>query len=953
MKTNLKRKIVSAFMLGSFLVSGLITNTAYALPTTDIVANVYNVTQDILEQIKEVGKDVLNASISTALNQFAQDLANNIVNGVATGDWGQEPLYFNLPVEDILSNVVDTATGNVIDQLEKDLDIANLCAPLNANINYKFKLVLNILPSYKTGNNVTSASECTLSKFVNNLKVSYENIVKEVKTAVAGDCFSSFEPSFNSEKYDNINSNYSDFLFSEMDSVGLSMADKALNTSYDVLETIAQAIPNYDLFKGAYLYDVDGESIDQANASYFTKKTVYYRQKEINPACTSYDGNSEGGYLCTLAENKLANNKANCLTNNFVDFVYSLFDVNIGTGGIGLAGTVGGLVGGPAALFNTKIQEAKTYTELESAAKDTLKLIYDHSGGISVCSNDKSKTCLFDADCNLTGDGKAVCKDMTSTDFGSDAAIKVCSNDYSIFCSANSQCGNGSCINPFSTEIGGKCLSYTVAETNPSAQKEVIKKVCKSSTVTTSTTCTSNADCESGFSCQEDKQIVNGYKYDTSKRRAFQKAYNDCYLKNIKDTLAASIEIGEMDASGKASATFLTQSGSRSGSGSGAYFTDTTKQACSNVVDLFVKTVGKTYETVASKNSFPDIYTVYDPSWNVNDVKNYHFGDDYKKIITLGLIEDDNDRLLNYISKRIAILQPFEQAVYNHFTLGTSFTTIGDNQQYSYRDKKGQLMISSINTNSNDVLSWSDGILRIPVEISNGNFKKYNVEITMLADADKKIASESKAIENVRKKLIENCTDNALIAKSSYELNEQNKNRLVMEEKRLEEEKEIDLQTEVAKLGYTGGIGTKDVTEPISGEVKTPAAQVKSQLDQSLNVGSDMIQQTDDPVVGAVMLFLTTLLKEGSNTLLTGLFGRVFKAVDEDIKDYGSLDTNIDPDLGDGANDGIEDPDGGTSGGTSITCGTLKKGEACQSNNDCESCQCDFTVSGGSYSVCK
>ncbi len=936
--TKIKRKIYSIFILTCFLFSGLTANVAYAgMPVIDAVDNAWKITQDILSKVTELGKDVMKVSISQTLNEFAKNLAKNTVSGIASGDWGQEPLYFNLSVKDYLTNIVDQATGDLIDQLEKDMNIANLCAPLDANINYKFKLVLNILPSSGSNNVVTSASSCSFSEFVSNLKTSYSNVVRAVKNAIIEDCFEEYLPNYHNEASSKaIGGDYTEFyggvMDSEMNSFANNLGNSLTNSATNLVASLSSATINPDVLKSTYLYTVSPDSIDGANASYFTKKNTYYRQKEPASGCVSsgirfkqkedgsYEKADDGnfGYLCTLAEKPNANNNQECITDKFIDFVnYKLNPVNT-LSMLDFTSMTGGLVTGASIAFEVtrdiileanegihkKIADAKTYEEFEDAVNNMLNEQYNWVVPIKVCNNDINRVCLTEAGCS---DG-AKCvnyKDLQLEE--KDIHKKVCNNNYAAFCINDNQCGGGRCVDPLRGELGGTCLSYNIASKNDKGE----------------------------------------YDYDKAKQRAFVNAYNSCYLKNIKDLLNSTIEVGEYDPN-KPSVFWENESSSQVYKNYEAEY----RQVCSVAVDMFVDSD----ESTVKETSFPELYYAYVRNDDVS--RDVILGDKYKQILTAALVNDDKGFLYNALSTRLKIFQPFEQSAYRQHT-GQKYDYIEEGQVYGYRKKKTELLMYSNPTTAKDSNAFyyndnddNGGCLVLP-SASNKSprrticTKNINVEKKPLTYEEFKGKNKNK-IEAVRNDLITACVENAKYDAESYRIAEIEKNRIALEKERQKQEEEIAKNTESFKEEYQAGSGSaKPATEKISKEVTTPSTQVNASLTQSLNMGTELLAPTGDPVVDAIKIFVSTFLSEASNSLLGGLFGRVFKQMDEENLDFTP------PSLNGNTGEATDTENNEETTSKEENSNLLENGARCQHDGQCKSGYCSRDDTNGSAFTCK
>ncbi|HPO11601.1 MAG TPA: hypothetical protein PLM63_03390, partial [bacterium] len=196
-KKIIEQKIIASFFILTILFSSLFyVKPAYAfMDLNQLAANVYNWAVDVITAIDKVTGGVAKAALSTALVKFAQDLGNQVVNSIATGNAGQEPLYFNFSLEDTVKAAVDNAVGYYLDDYIAKNNV-DLCKPIGVTeINWKFKLMLNIIPDLKYPEVQTTQYKCTVSKFVNNVKTSINNIMLSIQRSFGKECFSEFESS--------------------------------------------------------------------------------------------------------------------------------------------------------------------------------------------------------------------------------------------------------------------------------------------------------------------------------------------------------------------------------------------------------------------------------------------------------------------------------------------------------------------------------------------------------------------------------------------------------------------------------------------------------------------------------------------------------------------------------------------------------------------------------------
>ncbi|MEZ7821024.1 MAG: hypothetical protein QMB51_01810 [Patescibacteria group bacterium] len=395
-KTNkkglFKRKIISVIFLVSILFSQAIVpvSQANAMDINQLAANIVDITKTIGAQILKVGEGVLKAGIATTLNTFAQNLATATVTGMATGNWGAQPLFFQFPLEDMLQQTLDQVTGDYLDKLSETLKY-DVCKPLNADLDWRFKIALNIIPQQADNSLNLEKPNCTLSKFVDAVNQSFDNISNALRKTFAADCFDEFLPK-----------NISGASNPETDGV----LDNAISTVSDYGYKVAGALNNftYDGIKKYYLYDVPNLTENEARASYFIRKVTYYKQKKINPKCTSYKETTNGqpgSYFCKLSENKNANKTSNCITNFELNFNFS-------------------------ASLNLK----------------------------GVCMLDVDKSCRSGADCT-----SGIC--LPSVD---STVTTVCSNDKNKLCLSDADCGTGNTCDSYDYSQGSNCISYELPD---------------------------------------------------------------------------------------------------------------------------------------------------------------------------------------------------------------------------------------------------------------------------------------------------------------------------------------------------------------------------------------------------------------------------------------------------------------------------------------------------------
>lgn len=270
-KGFLKRKFISAFLLVSIFLSQFYATTTYAMDLNQLAANVMDVAKEIGNAIMKVGEDVFSAGIATTLNTFAQQLASNTVQGLATNGKGQQPLYFSFPLEDMLQQTMDQVTGDYLDKLSATLRY-DVCKPLNADLDWKFKLVLNIIPEQRDNNVGLTPPACTLSKFVDAVNQSFANITESIRKTFAADCFDEFLPKYVSTDLNSLNPLG---VFNESANSLISLGSIGSLTSF-----------SYENIKDYYLYNVVGLDSTKAYASYFTKRDNFYIQNQLRPECS-------------------------------------------------------------------------------------------------------------------------------------------------------------------------------------------------------------------------------------------------------------------------------------------------------------------------------------------------------------------------------------------------------------------------------------------------------------------------------------------------------------------------------------------------------------------------------------------------------------------------------------------------------------------------------------------
>ena len=195
-KKVMKQKLTCFFILFSFLFSQIFyVNTAYAgMPVVDLPAFGFDTGNKIIDKLLEGVGGIAAGAISSILTKFAKDSGQRVVQGLTTGDWGGEPLFFDIPFEDYLTAAVDSVAGNFLDDINKDLKF-DLCKPVDElSLNWKFKIMLNIKPDLASleKKTVLKGPVCTLSKFIAATKTTLNTVITSVKKSLVGDCFDEF-----------------------------------------------------------------------------------------------------------------------------------------------------------------------------------------------------------------------------------------------------------------------------------------------------------------------------------------------------------------------------------------------------------------------------------------------------------------------------------------------------------------------------------------------------------------------------------------------------------------------------------------------------------------------------------------------------------------------------------------------------------------------------------------
>lgn len=115
----------------------------YAIQTTQTTEGIKKTIWDkILEQLKKVGANLYQTTLTTALNTFAYDAANYI----ATADKGK-PLFPSDYLTEYAKKMGDVAISEFVETISKDWQI-DLCRPgVNARINMGLGLVSSSKPS--------------------------------------------------------------------------------------------------------------------------------------------------------------------------------------------------------------------------------------------------------------------------------------------------------------------------------------------------------------------------------------------------------------------------------------------------------------------------------------------------------------------------------------------------------------------------------------------------------------------------------------------------------------------------------------------------------------------------------------------------------------------------------------------------------------------------------------
>ena len=144
--------------------------------SSDISLGIKKDTKDITKEVKGTVMDrifkgmVLSASIAlrNAMVYMSQKLAEQTVNWLATGEWGQGAMFYEQAWGKFTDDIMNATVGTMLDNLRSEVWAEtgfDICDP---NPNVKIKIMLNLeLPNLEDPGMIVQPVDCTLSKFVN------------------------------------------------------------------------------------------------------------------------------------------------------------------------------------------------------------------------------------------------------------------------------------------------------------------------------------------------------------------------------------------------------------------------------------------------------------------------------------------------------------------------------------------------------------------------------------------------------------------------------------------------------------------------------------------------------------------------------------------------------------------------------------------------------------------
>lgn len=122
----------------------------------------------VRQQANQSLKDSVYFAANEALSQMLNTMAYDVANWIATGDEGQQPLFYTEGWGDYLANIADGAAGQFLDEIGQDWLDLNVCNP--STINLKISLGLGIAEQHRPSQPV-----CRFTDIVNN----FSNIADE------------------------------------------------------------------------------------------------------------------------------------------------------------------------------------------------------------------------------------------------------------------------------------------------------------------------------------------------------------------------------------------------------------------------------------------------------------------------------------------------------------------------------------------------------------------------------------------------------------------------------------------------------------------------------------------------------------------------------------------------------------------------------------------------------
>jgi len=144
---------------------------------SDVTTNVKDTTADTTKEVKETVLDrlkkglMLSATIvlRNALVYLSQKLAEQTVNWMATGEWGQGAMFYEQAWGKFKDDIMNATVGTFLDNLRSEVWAEtgfDICDP---NPNVKISIMIGLeLPNLEDPGMIIQPVDCTLSKFIDN-----------------------------------------------------------------------------------------------------------------------------------------------------------------------------------------------------------------------------------------------------------------------------------------------------------------------------------------------------------------------------------------------------------------------------------------------------------------------------------------------------------------------------------------------------------------------------------------------------------------------------------------------------------------------------------------------------------------------------------------------------------------------------------------------------------------